>query len=148
MSGLTALLDEGLPFPLPLKLRRCSRSKWKRTLHKIWSFPFKKQSANPTKWSNTLKQFVGNSYGLRNKAYFNQNSDCYGWTWLFQTVVSKITLLMREKLLRNQEDKTVAKICSVKKEFFKILQNSQENSWAKVSFLMKFQPPGYNERSM
>ena len=27
--------------------------------------------------------------------------DCYRWIWLFQKVISKITLLMRETLLRN-----------------------------------------------
>ena len=32
----------------------------------------------------------------------------------------------------------VAQICSVKKEFLEILQNSQENTCARVSFLIKF----------
>ena len=38
-----------------------------------------------------------------------------------------------------QTPKAVAQTCSVKKVFFEISQNSQENSCARVSFLIKLQ---------
>ena len=42
-------------------------------------------------------------------------------------------------LLRPRNTEAVAQKCSVKKVFLKILQNSQENTCARVSFLIKLQ---------
>ena len=51
------------------------------------------------------------------------------------------TLLQTKKvnLLWKELVEAVARRCSVKKVFLEILQNSQENTCARVSFLIKFQ---------
>ena len=46
------------------------------------------------------------------------------------------------KDVKNTE--TASQRCSMKKEFLKVLQNSQENTWTGVSFLIKFQAETYN----
>ena len=46
------------------------------------------------------------------------------------------------KKTRQIKSEAVIQRCSVKKVFLEILQNSQENTSAKVSFLILVQPPG------
>ena len=52
---------------------------------------------------------------------------------------SKISFLHVDFSLLSEE--AVAQTCSVKKLFLEISQNSQENTFARVSFLIKLQAP-------
>ena len=49
------------------------------------------------------------------------------------------TLINHWPLGRLERQKEVAQMCSVKKVFLEILQNSQENTCARVSFLIQLQ---------
>ena len=46
------------------------------------------------------------------------------------------------KIFELELKETVAKSCSVKKVFLEVSQNSQENTCARVSFLIKLQASG------
>ena len=50
----------------------------------------------------------------------------------------KMTLLLQQKVLQLQSEAVVQR-CSVKKVFLEILENSQEITCARVSFLIKLQ---------
>ena len=50
-----------------------------------------------------------------------------------------MSLLLKPK---NKEIEAVVRRCSLKKVFLKISQNSQENTCARVSFLIKLQASG------
>ena len=72
---------------------------------------------------------------LKSKKYFQ----------VLKTVVES-TFKKADNLMKNDQEQTpancrnseaVAKRCSVKKVFFEISQNSQENTCARVSFLIK-----------
>ena len=50
---------------------------------------------------------------------------------------------MASKIVRREKGvEEVSQLCSVKKVFLKISQNSQENNCARVSFLIKLQASG------
>ena len=99
-----------------------------------WVHPL---SANPTKWSNTLKQFIGCScIGCIIRTPFPKNNSIdwfpyekikkhrndHNFPWLcFQKITIKRT-------------ETVTLRCWVKKAFLKILNNSHENTCDRVSF--------------
>ena len=74
----------------------------------------------------------------------NNSTPCYAChdkSNLVKALVSKINKLTLEKkqLKYRSITEAVVQRCSVKKVFLKILQNSKENTCARVSFLIKLQ---------
>ena len=59
---------------------------------------------------------------------------------VFQTQLA--VSLFNKVAVKKLKVETVAQRCSVKKVFLKILQNSQENAYARVSFSIKLQAEG------
>ena len=45
-------------------------------------------------------------------------------------------------IMKSEMTEAVARMCSVKKEFLKISQNTQKNAIGRVPFLTKLQPSG------
>ena len=85
--------------------------------HAKWQI-FNPLSANPTKWSNTRKQFIE-----------NLPTNCFG-------VFGHFVILVLKGL---KSIETVAERCSVKEVFLEISQNSPENICARASILIKLQ---------
>ena len=65
----------------------------------------------------------------------------------FQIICSKTAYLERvsDHFQIEGIKEAVAQTCSVKKEFLEISQNSQENTCARLSFLIKLQAPPEKE---
>ena len=59
---------------------------------------------------------------------------------IFQTQLA--VSLFNKVAVKKLKVETVVQRCSVKKVFLKILQNSQENAYARVSFSIKLQAEG------
>ena len=55
----------------------------------------------------------------------------------FRIVSKKLIMVVKKNFRISQISKAVVQKCSVKKVFLKISQNSQENTCARVSFLIK-----------
>ena len=57
--------------------------------------------------------------------------------FLFSSSIKKLSL-QRQDIFWQPKFRTVTHSCSVKKVFLKIFKNSQKNTYARVSFLIKF----------
>ena len=65
-------------------------------------------------------------------------------TTLFGFYIDSLPVIMRRKQAFLMKYRSSHRKCSIKKVFLEISQNSQENTCARVSFLMKFQASGCN----
>ena len=97
---------------------------------KIFYFNINSLSANPTKWPNTVKQFV-----------WNLPTNCLSVFDHFVGLALKwltFTDGMKKEMLRVSYRSSHHRY-SIKKVFLKISPNSQENTCVSVSFLIKLQ---------
>ena len=104
-------------------------------------------SANFTKWSNTLEQFVGKLptnflsvfdhvvgmalKGLTTKIFIDFNDSTSGHSSYIECTYDD-----------DMTSRSSHRSCTIKKVFLKILQNSQENSSVRVSILIKLEASG------